>query len=226
LYQLFIANKNYSSWSLRPWVLLKQLGIPFTERPQPFESQDNFDAFRAFSPNGRVPCLLDGETVVWDSLAIIEYLAEHYAGVWPKDLAARTFARCATAEMHSGFSELRNRCPMICSMTVEMQSISSALQRDIDRIDEIWCEGLSQFGGDYLAGDDFTAVDAFFCPVAYRVQGYQLPVSDQSRAYAERLLKLDSMKAWDDEAIRESWREQSHEDDARAAGRLVVDRRI
>ena len=113
MYELFIANKNYSSWSLRPWVLMKTLGIPFDERLIPFAGagRANFEAFRKISPSAKVPCLRDGDTVVWDSLAIAEYLHERHPGVWPKDAAARAWARSAAAEMHSGFSALRTTAP-------------------------------------------------------------------------------------------------------------------
>ena len=112
LYRLFIGNRNYSSWSLRPWVLMRTLGIAFDEAMQVFAPGSNRAAFRAFAPNGTVPCLHDGATVVWDSLAIVEYLAERHPGVWPADAGARAWARCAAAEMHGGFSALRNQCGM------------------------------------------------------------------------------------------------------------------
>ena len=140
MYQLHIANKNYSSWSLRPWVLMTELGIEFEEHFQPFESEDNFEKFRTFSPTGKVPCLVDGDTVVWDSLAIAEYLAERHPGTWPEDNAARAFARCAAAEMHSGFPDLRTICPMNCAITVEMAGVPEGLQRDINRIDELFSQ--------------------------------------------------------------------------------------
>ncbi len=229
MYTLHIANKNYSSWSLRPWVLMKQLDIAFDEQLQSFESEDNFDKFRVFSPSGTVPCLVDSlgdeETVVWDSLAIAEYLAERHEGIWPDDAAARTFARCAAAEMHSSFSSLRNVCPMNCAITVEMFEISAGLKRDIDRIDELWQEGLRRFGGPFLGGAQCTAVDAFFCPVAFRVRSYQLPLSAPSLAYCERLLALPAMQVWDAAAVNESWREEAHEQEAADAGRIVADRR-
>lgn len=225
MYELYIANKNYSSWSLRPWVLMRELGIEFEERLQQFETGDNFDKFRVFSPSGRVPCLIDGDVVVWDSLAIVEYLAERHDDVWPDDSAARAFARCAAAEMHSGFSDLRNICPMNCAITVEMNSISPGLQRDIDRIDELWCEGLDRFGGDFIAGSRFSAADAFFCPVAFRFASYQLSLSSAARDYCNRLLSCDAMEAWDAAAIRETWKEVAHEEEAAAAGRIIADRR-
>ncbi len=225
MYQLYIANKNYSSWSLRPWVLMKTLGIEFEECLEGFESADNFDKFRKFSPSGTVPCLQDGQTTVWDSLAIVEYLAETHEGVWPRDRQARTFARCATAEMHSSFSSLRNICPMNCAITVEMNEISAGLQRDLDRIGELWVTGVESFGGPYLAGETFTAVDAFFCPVAFRVRSYQLPLPSVAQTYCERLLNLPAMQAWDKAGVNESWREEAHEEEAAAAGKIIRDRR-
>lgn len=222
---LYIANKNYSSWSLRPWILLKQLDIAFDEQVQLFDAPDNFEKFRAFSPSGTVPCLVDGDTVVWDSLAIVEYLAEQDERVWPADRTARAFARCASAEMHSSFSQLRNTCPMNCAIKVELFEMPPGLKRDVDRVDELWQEGLRRFGGPFLAGEHFTAVDAFFCPVAFRVRSYQLPLSPDSLAYCQRLLDLPAMKAWDAEAITETWREQGHEEEAAEVGRIVEDRR-
>ena len=225
MYQLYIANKNYSSWSLRPWVLMRQLGIEFEECLEAFEASDNFEKFRKFSPSGTVPCLVDGKTVIWDSLGIVEYLAEQESGVWPDNARARAFARCASAEMHSSFSSLRNICPMNCAITVELSGLPVALARDVSRIDELWQEGLSRFGGGFLAGDKFSAVDAFYCPVAYRVQSYQLAMSPESLAYCQRLLSLPAMKVWDAAAIEESWREEAHEEEAAAAGRVIADRR-
>ena len=225
MYQLIVANKNYSSWSLRPWVLLTQLGISFDERLEAFETADNFEKFRQFSPSGTVPCLVDDDRVVWDSLAIIEYVAEEHPQVWPADKIQRAFARCIVAEMHSGFSHLRNICPMNCAITVAMNEISTGLARDINRIDELWQEGLRRFGGPFVAGEEFTAADAFYCPVAYRIKSYQLPVSSTSQAYVERLLDLPAMQLWDAAAITESWREQAHEEEAAMAGAIIHDRR-
>ena len=122
MYDLFIGNKNYSSWSLRPWVLLRELGIPFRERLVPFGGADP-DAFRAFSPTGKVPCIVDGAITVWDSLAITEYIGERHAGVWPAEAAARAFARSAAAEMHSGYFALRDACTMNCGIRVKLRAI-------------------------------------------------------------------------------------------------------
>ena len=225
VYPLYIANKNYSSWSLRPWVLLRRLGIEFEECFESFETEDNFEKFRKFSPSGTVPCLVDGNAVAWDSLAIVEYLAEKEAGIWPDNASARAFARCASAEMHSSFSSLRKICPMNCAITVALSSLNADLARDVCRIDELWQEGLARFGGGFLAGERFTAVDAFYCPVAFRVQSYQLAISPESFAYCQKLLSLSAMKVWDAAAIKESWLEEAHEEEAEAAGRVIADRR-
>lgn len=220
---LYIANKNYSSWSLRPWVLMQELNIPFEEKIRPLVEGSCWDSYREFSPNGRVPCLHDGGVVIWESLAIVEYLAERHRGVWPKDAEARAWARCAAAEMHAGFSALRNDCPMCCGVRVQLHSISADLQHDIDRIDELWSEGLERFGGPFLAGDTFCAVDAFFAPVAFRIQTFGLQLGEATSAYTQRLLGLDSMRNWYDAALLETWREIAHDEEISAAGVLTED---
>lgn len=222
---LYIANKNYSSWSLRPWVLLSELGIPFEERQVAFRPGSNWSSFRSFSPNGRVPCLQDGDTVVWDSLAITEYLAERHPQVWPSDAAARTWARCASAEMHSGFATLRDQCGMNCGIRVRLREIGPALKADITRINELWSEGLARFGGPFLAGNAFTAVDAFFAPVAFRVQTYDIGLDRPAAEYAQRLLALPSMRRWYDAALAETWRDQAHEEETLHFGDVVQDLR-
>lgn len=224
-YRLFIGNRNYSSWSLRPWVLLRTLGIAFDEDMQVFAPVSNREAFRAFAPNGTVPCLHDGSTVVWDSLAIIEYLAERHPGIWPADPAARAWARCAAAEMHGGFSTLRNQCGMSVGVRVRLHAISPALAQDIARIDELWCDGLQRFGGPFLAGPAFSAVDAFFTPVAFRVRGYDLALSAPAQDYAARLLALSAMREWETAALAETSREPGHEAEVLAAGEIIEDRR-
>ena len=218
---LYIANKNYSSWSLRPWVLMRELGIAFEETLVPFGARP----FREFSPTGRVPCLVDGSRVVWESLAITEYLAEREPRVWPADAGARAWARCAATEMHAGFSQLRELCPMSCGVRVRIDSPSPALTRDIARVDELWNDGLSRFGGPYLAGGAFTAVDAFFAPIAFRVQTYALPLSPAAQSYAERLLALPSMREWYASGLAETTRDEAHEDEVRRAGTWTEDLR-
>jgi len=221
MYQLIIGNKNYSSWSLRPWALLRELGIPFTERLVPFGSTD----FRAFSPSGRVPVLVDGTTIVWDSLAITEYLAERHPAVWPVDRAARAWARCGAAEMHSGFGDLRHSCSMSCGQRVRLHTQPAGLKADLLRLQALWTEGLGRFGGPFLAGKAFSAVDAFFCPVAFRVQTYQLELAPEPAAYARRLLALSSLQAWYADALREPFRAASDDADVLAAGTVLEDLR-
>ena len=225
MYDLFIANKNYSSWSLRPWLLMRQLAVPFKEHLVPFGSGSNWDVFRGFSPSGKVPCLRDGETLVWDSLGITEYLAERHPGVWPGDPRARAWARCAAAEMHAGFAVLRTRCTMNCGLRVRLHDMPAALQHDIARIAELWGQGLAGFGGPFLAGPTFTAVDAFFAPVAFRVQTYGLTLGKAQDAYAARLLDLAAMREWEAAALAEPWREPGHEAEAGETGTLIEDRR-
>lgn len=223
--ELYIGNKNYSSWSLRPWLLMTELNIPFEEVLVPFDEGSSWQKFRRFSPTGLVPCLVDGEVTVWDSLAIAEYLHESHPSVWPQDKAARAWARCAAAEMHSGFSALRQQCSMNCGVTVRLHEVDGALQKNLDRLDELWGQGLDTFGGPFLAGERFTAVDAFFAPVALRLQGYGLTLSQKSMAYAERLLGLKGMQSWIEAALAEPWRESDHEEDLVRIGTIVEDRR-
>ena len=223
MYKLYIGNKNYSSWSLRPWILMRALEIPFEEELIPFDIGTSFDTFRSFSRSGLVPCLHDGETVVWDSLAIAEYLAESHPAAWPAESATRAWARCVTAEMHSGFSALRNQCSMNCGLRVELKGIDADLKKDIVRIDEIWREGLDRFGGPFLAGDSFTVADAFYAPVAYRVQTFDLPLSAAARTYADTLLSLPGMREWYEAALKEPWREIHHEEEILEAGTVTRD---
>ncbi|MDP4639561.1 MAG: glutathione S-transferase family protein [Pseudomonadales bacterium] len=226
MYQLYIANKNYSSWSLRPWLLMRALDIAFEEKLKPFLAADNFAAFRQFAPNGKVPCLVAGDQVVWDSMGIVEYLYEQHAQVWPAASAARTWARCASAEMHSGFNTLRNDCTMNIGIRVRLNSISPALQRDVERIDELWSQGLGNFGGPYLAGGKFTAVDAFYAPVVFRVRTYGLALSAAAEAYVARILVLPAMLDWEAAALAEPYRETAHEAEVLAAGQVLADWRL
>jgi glutathione S-transferase len=225
MYHLYIANKNYSSWSLRPWVLMRELGVPFEEHLLRFGDLPSWDSFRSICPTGKVPCLQDDETVVWESLAIAEYLAERHSAVWPADSAARAFARSAAAEMHAGFVELRNRCSMSCGVRIRLHETPDVLKRDIARIEALWGDGLSRFGGPFLAGASFTAVDAFFAPVAFRAQSYGLHLGADAAAYVQRLLKLKSMRQWYADALAEPFRDESHESELSDAGRLVEDLR-
>ncbi len=225
MYVLYIANRNYSSWSLRPWVLMGTLGIPFEERIAPFGEGASPHDFRKFSPNGKVPCLHDGATVVWDSLAIVEYLAERHPGVWPSDAAARAFARSAAAEMHSGYSALRQTCSMTCGLRVRLHRIDADLHKDLQRLQELWRDGLSRFGGPFLGGAKFSAADAFFAPVAFRIQTYGLELGQPAMDYAARLLALPAMQNWYEAALTETWRDSAHERATQQVGTVLEDLR-
>jgi len=223
-YTLITANRNYSSWSLRPWVLMKALGIPFADRVEPFRATDNAAAFRAFSPTGQVPVLVDGARSVWDTLGITMYLAERHAGVWPLHEDARAFAQSAVAEMHSGFRTLRNDCPMSVGVRVRKETISAALRADIARVTELFETALQRFGGPWLGGAQFTALDAFYAPVAYRIRTYGLDVG-RGQAWVEHVLAHPAMQQWEAEALAEPWRDHAHEDEIAATGTLTADYR-
>jgi glutathione S-transferase len=223
VYRLYIGNKNYSSWSLRPWTLMRELGIPFAEHLLRFGDVPAWEQLRTISPSGKVPCLVDESVKVWDSLAIVEYLGERHAGVWPERPEVRAWARSASAEMHSGFSALRGICPMNCGIRVRLAAIPPALASDVARLAALWSDGLERFGGPFLAGRQFTAVDAFFAPVAFRWQtyGFDLPAALQS--YAERLLALVSMRQWYEEALAETFRDAAHDAEVRNVGTVTAD---
>jgi glutathione S-transferase len=222
---LIVANKLYSSWSLRPWLLMRQLAIPFEDEIRPFAEPVNYDAFRSFSPTGQVPVLVDGGTSVWDSLGITLYLADRHPGIWPGDEHARAWAASAVCEMHAGFSALRNDCTMNVGVRVTPKPMSAALSKDVARIRELWADGLARFGGPFLAGSSFTAADAFFAPVAFRVRTYGLDVGDAGRAWIDRMLALPAMRDWEEAALAETWREASHEAELAAAGTITADYR-
>jgi glutathione S-transferase len=225
MYALYIANKNYSSWSLRAWGLMRELGMPFEEHLLPFGDASSWRGYEKISSSGKVPCLVDGEHQVWDSLAIAEYLAERHRAVWPADSMARAWARSAAAEMHSGFIELRSFCSMNCGVRVRLNNIPSSLERDIARIGTLWNDGLSRFGGPFLAGSAYTAVDAFFAPVAFRIQTYGLVLDAVSAAYATRLLQLAAMREWYASALKETWRDAPHELEVTQLGTILKDLR-
>jgi glutathione S-transferase len=223
-YVLTTANRNYSSWSLRPWVLMKALGISFEDRVEPFTQPDNYQEFRAFSPTGQVPVLLHEGRTVYDSLGITLYLGDRHEGVWPTDSDARAWAMCAASEMHAGFSTLRNDCTMNVGVRATPKPMSRALLANVARIRELWEEGLSRFGGPYLAGQEFSAVDAFFAPVAYRVRTYGLDVG-KGQAWVDMIIAHPAMQIWENEALDERWREVSHEEDLVNCGLITADYR-
>jgi glutathione S-transferase len=224
MYTLIIANKNYSSWSLRPWILMKEQGIAFEERQIPFRTP-GFPPLTAVSPTGRVPLLRDGELGIWDSLAIVEYLAERHPSVWAQDVKARAWSRSAAAEIHSGFNALRDLCSMSVGQRIKLHEYPERLRKDVDRIAALWTEGLNQFGGPFLAGAKFTAADAFYCPVAFRVQSYGLQLPGPAMGYAKRLLALKGMREWYEAGLKETWRDPPHDEEMRLAGTCTADLR-
>jgi len=211
--KLYIGNKNYSSWSMRPWVLMKQAGIPFEEvmvRFDSFEADSQFKAtVGAISPVQKVPVLIDGELAVWDTLAIAEYMAERFPDkhLWPQDTAARARARSVCAEMHAGFGALRNHCGM--NIEAHLSEVGERLLReqpgvaaDLQRIVQMWSGLLAAHGGPMLFGA-FSIADAYYAPVATRIRTYALPVPPVVDAYITRLLALPGVKAWIDDALAE-----------------------
>lgn len=211
--QLYIGNKNYSSWSMRPWVLMREAGIPFEEVLVRFDSFDPDSHFKAtisgVSPTGKVPVLVDGDLTIWDTLAIAETLAETYPEkhLWPQDKTARANARSICAEMHSGFSALRGACPM----NIEAQLFDTgaliwrdkpAVRADVQRIVEMWSGLLQQHGGPMLFGA-FSIADAFYAPVCMRLFSYALPVPAHIAAYVLRVRELSGVKAWLNGALAE-----------------------
>ena len=223
-YTLITANRNYSSWSLRPWVLMKALGLAFEDRLEPFTKPDNYEDFRQFSPTGQVPLLIDGARKIPDSLGITLHLAERHAGVWPTDEEARIFAQGAVAEMHGGFGHLRNDCTMNVGVRVTPKPMSEGLRRNIQRVREIFESGLTRFGGPWLAGAAFSAADAFYAPVAFRIRTYGLDVG-RGQTWVDHILAHPAMLEWEAEALAESWREEAHEAELAAAGVITADYR-
>jgi glutathione S-transferase len=224
-YRLITANRNYSSWSLRPWVLMRTLRIPFADEVVTFDGMNNYEAFRRFSPNGMVPVLIDGERTVWDSLAIMLYLADRHDGIWPEDVGAKAWAQSIACEMHSGFSALRNDCAMNVGVRARRNADSASLQRDIGRIGEIFEHGRERFGGPFLAGPAFSAADAFYAPVAFRIRGWGIEVPARGAEWVNRMIDLPAMREWEEMALAETYREQRHEAELAAAGTIIEDRR-
>ena len=212
--KLYIGNKNYSSWSMRPWVLLKQAGIPFEEVKLRFDSFDASSDFKqkisGVNPVGKVPALDDNGFVVWDTLAIAEYAAERFPDkkLWPEDLQARARARSLCAEMHSGFGALRSACPMNIEASLpEVGQLvwrdKPAMRADVQRLVTMWSELLVQYKGPMLFGN-FSIADAFFAPVCMRLKSYALPVPADITAYIQRVSALPGVKAWIDDALAEN----------------------
>jgi glutathione S-transferase len=197
--RLVIGNKNYSSWSLRPWLALKMLGVPFEEIRIPLYGPGSREAILRHSPSGKVPCLVDGATVVWDSLAILEYLAERHPRLWPSGRAERARARSVAAEMHSGFPNLRQHMSMNVRRRYPGKGRTPEVKAEIERIVAIWSEARAPF----LFGD-FGAADAMFAPVALRFRTYEVELPPPCRSYADALLALAPMREWIADSEREA----------------------
>ena len=195
--ELIIGNKNYSSWSLRPWLFLQQAGIPFRETLIRFQSPEWSERIPGLSPTGLVPVLRDGDLTVWDSLAILEYLAERFpdAHGWPKDARERARARAASAEMHSGFLALRNECPQDVRSRTRGRPFSDALRADVKRVQELWRQCLERSDGPFLFGD-FTVADAMYAPVALRFVTYEIEVDPKSQGYVDTIRALPAIREW------------------------------
>ncbi len=205
---LVFGNKNYSSWSLRPWIAMKATGIAFEEVLVPLHGADFHQRIARHSPAGKVPILIDGDIRVWESLAILEYLAEKFpaAGLWPADRAARAHARVIASEMHAGFQPLRRECPMNVWRPVKRRDLSPEAVANVRRIDAMWSECRSRFGqsGPFLFGK-FSAADAMYAPVVSRLVTYDVPVSAAVTSYMDAIQALPAWIAWRDAALRETW---------------------
>ncbi len=214
--QLIIGNKRYSSWSLRPWLVLMHFGLPFEETLIQLDTPEFAEEVRRYSPSGRVPCLIDGEIAVWETLAIIEYLAESFPdhAIWPRDKAARALARAISSEMHAGFSGLRSACPMNLRRTFAYRDRGEAAAKDVARITMLWRDARSRFGAGrpFLFGD-FSAADAMYAPVVVRLTGYSWPLEPDIAEYIEAVHELPAMKAWKEAAAAEPWIVQADEID-------------
>jgi glutathione S-transferase len=203
---LTIGNKNYSSWSFRPWVALKVLGIPFEETVIPIYYPGSREKFMALSPGGKVPILQDGTVTVWESLAILEYVAETHPALWPRDPAARAHARAISNEMHAGFQPLRRQCPMNMWRPVKKLALSPETAANVARIDAMWSDCRARFGagGAFLFGE-FTAADAMYAPVVSRFHTYAVEVGAPSAAYMQAMMALPAWQEWYAAALKEEW---------------------
>ena len=205
---LFIGNKAYSSWSLRPWILLTEFGIPFDETVIPMYRPDTRAAMLAVSPNGKVPALHDGDFVVSESLAILEFVADAFPDlpIWPRDRAARALARALSAEMHAGFVRLRQALPTNFRRAPKPVPLAPEVRADVDRIEAAWADARGRFGqgGPFLFGA-FSAADAMWAPVVNRFHAYAVPVRPETRAYMEDVMALPSWQAWIAGGAAEPW---------------------
>ncbi|MCW5691497.1 MAG: glutathione S-transferase family protein [Pseudolabrys sp.] len=212
LLKLIIGNKNYSSWSLRPWIAMTVAGIPFEEVLIPFETDEFKKTVADVSGTGKVPVLIDGDIRVWESLAILEYLADKFpaAGLWPKDAAARAHARVVANEMHAGFQPLRNHLPVNFARKIIKRDLPPPVQGNVHRIEALWADCRARFGataeraGPFLFGA-FGNADAMYVPVVSRFHTYDVEVTPETRAYMDAVMALPAFKAWEAAGIAEPW---------------------
>jgi glutathione S-transferase len=213
---LVIGNKNYSSWSLRPWIAMKVAGIPFEETVIPLYEPGSREQVLQYSPTGKVPVLIDAGKHIWESLAILEYLAEKFpkAGLWPRHPQARAHARALAAEMHAGFQALRKHCPMNMWLPVRPRQQPDDVMANVRRIEGLWTECRERFGqGRAFLFGDFGAVDAMYAPIVSRLYTYGLAVNETSRAYMDAVMALPAWGEWRTAALRESWVMRGNEPD-------------
>jgi glutathione S-transferase len=219
--KLVIANKAYSSWSLRPWLLMSVLGIPFEEDVIPLDTPEFRPRLDAYKAGSTVPVLVDGDVTVWESIAIMDYLADRFPEkpVWPADIKARAFARTISAEMHAGFRALRGACPMNLRKRYAARDRGANVAANVARIEHLWAEARSRFaaGGPFLFGG-FGAADAMYAPVVTRFQTYSIPVSPGTRRYMDAVLDLPAFRAWQAAGMAEAWIVAHDEVDEPATG--------
>ena len=212
--KLIIANKAYSSWSLRPWILMTHFNIPFEEVVIPLDQHDTREKLLAYSPSGKAPALIDGDAAMWESLAILEYLAEKYPKrpIWPETRPARAMARALAAEMHAGFQSLRLHLPTNFRRPVRARELTEEAARDLARIEAAWSSTRRRFGrgGPFLFGP-FCAADAMFAPVVNRLHTYAVPVTPQTRTYMDAIMALPAWQQWTREAAAEPWHVERYE---------------
>ncbi|MGP9819008.1 glutathione S-transferase family protein [Salinarimonas sp. NSM] len=207
--KLVIGNKLYSSWSLRPWILMRNLGLDFEEALVPLDRPNTKARILAHSPAGKVPVLVDGQATVWESLAILDYLADLYpeSEIWPREDVARAYARSIAAEMHAGFQKLRAALPMNLGRRYAHKDRGPEVAADVARVVAIWREARTRFGagGPFLFGKRFGAADAMYAPVVTRLDGYSWPVDADAREYMEAVLTLPAFVEWREAALDEEW---------------------
>lgn len=204
--KLYIGNKNYSSWSFRPWIAMRHFGIEFEEILIPFNDDAGNPKFREFSPTGKVPTLVDGNLTIWESLAILEYLADRFPKIpfWPEGIETRAVARATANEMHGGFAALRNECPMNMRRDIRAIEVSEGVRKDVARIETLWSECLKTHGGPFLFGE-FCIADAMYAPVVNRLEIYALSEHAAVLTYRDAMKATEAWQSWEKAARAEPW---------------------